>query len=1060
MSHLGSVSTENFSTENLDYLQRTGAKFVPPPLAGAKNQSTSDRNVVQVIGVGRLAKSTAADTRQTALSDWQLTQLISEDLLIGLYGSGSPIAFLVSGEPGSVSISFGLCESSSGEHIPSDQHDILSAVLNGVYPGIELRGPVVLGKVVKQTTPIAGLVLGIPTAKPPDATDGAFAIDRLIRSMAGATWQALILAEPILESAIRIIRGQLMAEMRAMQSSASAAGSPSPLAEQYHRLLSISLDELTNAQAVGAWRTAVYLLGTPESFYRLSGAWRSVFSGSSSLPEPIRVWPFPDALGLADSWLMPDTSEVKGPGPYTHPYKYQTVLSSSQLAAYIHLPQLETRGFTVKLIPEFDVVPPPITSESAICIGTVVERTQSTDRPYSVAAKSLAGHVFVSGMTGTGKTNTVHHLLREAFTQKIGCLVIEPAKREYRMLLGDSILGPTLRVFTAGDESTAPLRLNPFEVLPGAKLSEHMDLLRSVFSSSFGMWVPLPQVLEKCLVSIYQDRGWELTRNSNHRLDDKDEWDSSAFPTLSDLVSKVEEVVPTLGFDPEASSRILASLTARLNGLRSGGKGRMLDVQESLSMDELLGYPTVLELESMGDDDDKAFIIGLLLIRLVEYRRLHGEKKMQHFLVIEEAHRLLANVSRSADQEQSDPRGKAVETFTNLLSEIRAYGQGIIIADQVPTRLAPDVIKNTNLKISHRVVAGDDRAVLGQAMAMSDRQIAALSSLKRGQAVVFSGETDDAPILVEIQKFEHVRGALAERIRSGDEIRDRMEKAWQGNKHLLRQTAACEKNCPAKEAEAECRAAASILEKDSCRAAIARLILSIIENGSTIDRLWEDVKVAVQAARSPTTDQQRVLRCIAIRAAAWYSSRRSAQAGWSYAKSRAFETALRAVLLSLVGEGDTEKSLWDFQRLALELHERTYPPYPACDAICAQHQPPVCLYRFAAADLLSTDAVKAKTTLALTFEEGPEFIAIWNEACTAGWRLAALANESKEEESTSTTSTLTRASLCLAQQAIMAQPRLHPRIIDSLMKALIEKSTEPPPVPEENVAVENGIEGR
>ena len=201
------------------------------------------------------------------------------------------------------------------------------------------------------------------------------------------------------------------------------------------------------------------------------------------------------------------------------------------------------------------------------------------------------------------------------------------------------------------------------------------------------MWVPLPQVLEKCLIAIYQDRGWDVVSSRNPRLED-DNWDAAAFPTLADLVSKVEEVVPTLGFDPEATGRILASLTSRLNGLRSGGKGRMLDVQQSFAIEDLLQHPTVLELEGMGDDDDKAFLIGLLLIRLFEYRSKHGNKSIQHLLVIEEAHRLLTNVSRNTNQEQSDPRGKAVETFTNLLSEIRAYGQGIIIADQVPTKLA------------------------------------------------------------------------------------------------------------------------------------------------------------------------------------------------------------------------------------------------------------------------------------------------------------------------------------------------------------------------------------
>src|SRR5205814_269464 len=126
------------------------------------------------------------------------------------------------------------------------------------------------------------------------------------------------------------------------------------------------------------------------------------------------------------------------------------------------------------------------------------------------------------------------------------------------------------------------------------------------------------------------------------------------------------------------------ALLTRINGLRAGGKGRMLDVQRSLPMDALLKHPTVLELEGMGDDDDKAFVMGLLLIRLYEHRRAGGEVAgLQHLLVIEEAHRLLTNVGPRSSQEEADPRGKAVETFANLLSEIRAYGQGVIVADQI-----------------------------------------------------------------------------------------------------------------------------------------------------------------------------------------------------------------------------------------------------------------------------------------------------------------------------------------------------------------------------------------
>jgi hypothetical protein len=157
------------------------------------------------------------------------------------------------------------------------------------------------------------------------------------------------------------------------------------------------------------------------------------------------------------------------------------------------------------------------------------------------------------------------------------------------------------------------------------------------------MWTPLPQVLEVCLHEVYADRGWDVATNTNYRLEpDDDRWLS--FPTLSELLGKVDDVVDELGYDEEVTSDIRAALKTRLNSMRSGAKGRMLDAQRSVEMAELLGNASVLELEGLGDDDDKAFVMALLIARLAEERRVQGEApSLRHLLVVEEAHRVVAN---------------------------------------------------------------------------------------------------------------------------------------------------------------------------------------------------------------------------------------------------------------------------------------------------------------------------------------------------------------------------------------------------------------------------------
>ena len=123
----------------------------------------------------------------------------------------------------------------------------------------------------------------------------------------------------------------------------------------------------------------------------------------------------------------------------------------------------------------------------------------------------------------------------------------------------------------------------------------------------------------------------------------------------------------------------------------------MLDTAKSIPIRELLGQPVVFELEDIGDDDIKAFVIGILLVQLYEYRKAAGgSHQLLGVLVVEEAHRLLKNVPSG---EGNNSRAKAVEFFCNMLAEIRSYGQGILIADQVPTKLASDTIKNTNLSL-------------------------------------------------------------------------------------------------------------------------------------------------------------------------------------------------------------------------------------------------------------------------------------------------------------------------------------------------------------------------
>jgi hypothetical protein len=898
------------------------------------------RRLVQVGGVGRPEKY-----RQPSIVKTKRWRPATAELITGLYGYRIPLAFYLLGSTNGVSVQLGTwsARAAAGE-VQDLRVGIIESVLRGLYPVVDLQATVSEA----WSWPLGGLALGVPAPAGIDANDGAAPIDRVIRSMTGTDWAVLVLASPASEGAIAQVRDSVLNEIRAVEAAAKNEGAPSPLTEQYVELLKTALASAGDGMATGAWRTAIYLLGDRDSYPRLASAWRSVMSGVQSLPEPVRVFDLPQVNELAQQWALPDQEGANGPGRYRHPFEYQTLLSTAQLAACVHLPELEVPGFTVKLVPRFDVVAPTVDRDGTnLVVGQVLHHRQATAGPYEVPLRSLSRHVFVAGLTGSGKTNTIMSLLLEANAYGVPFLVIEPAKTEYRALIDHRRLGRDVRIFTAGKATVAPLVLNPFEVPAGTTVSEHLDLLRAVFTAAFGMWTPLPQILERCLHDVYLDRGWDLRTNLNDRLDDPDKT-TGAFPTLSDLVAKAGEVIPALGYEDKIAGDLRAALVTRLESLRRGAKGAMLDVTRSLPVDELFDRPTVVELEALGDEGDKAFFTGLLLIRLVEHRRAQGQSaELVHLLVVEEAHRLLANVSTQVSEEMANPRGQAVETFSNLLSEIRAYGQGVIIADQVPVRLAPDVMKNTNLKIAHRVVSADDREALAGAMAMDERQAKALASLEVGEAAVFSGG-DDAPLLIRVSL---VKDPLSPRPPLDTQVQQHM-KRWrdQGSfDDLFLPQPFCAETCAT---AAACDAARELAADDYVQRTLSRTVLSAIDEPGALDRLWEDMTAVLRARRPiPVTDNE-LLRAFAGHGSDWLATRRGAQGIWSYADTAAFRDQVQAVFLDRLTDGGNGSSLLaELQRIAHRLHRRQFNPYTACHLVCTQ-QPPVCLYRSAVADLV------------------------------------------------------------------------------------------------------------
>jgi hypothetical protein len=364
-------------------------------------------------------------------------------------------------------------------------------------------------------------------------------------------------------------------------------------------------------------------------------------------------------------------------------------------------------------------------------------RYQDGGRSY-FPKNDLCKHALVTGFTGSGKTVTVLQLLHQLWVEHgVPFLVLESAKQEYRGLAGVPAFKEILRVYTLGNELCVPFRLNPFQLLPGVRVEAHLSKLQTCFEGAIPPIGPSASVISESLLRVYEEHGWLLTD-----VCPLDRAPSRRFPRMSEFVDMAEKVLQERGYEGEVLSNLKAALIGRFRPLLMGGKGRMFDTERSHpSPDLLFSVPTILELNDLNVDD-KALVVMFLLTLLREYReRNRGPAgELLHVTMVEEAHNVLENVASKGSGEgatSADTRFKAVEAFCQLLTEVRALGEGLIIADQSPEKLARDAMRNTNLQIAHQLRDGHDREAIANAMIMEKEQQDFLGKLRPGQAALF-----------------------------------------------------------------------------------------------------------------------------------------------------------------------------------------------------------------------------------------------------------------------------------------------------------------------------------
>lgn len=335
-------------------------------------------------------------------------------------------------------------------------------------------------------------------------------------------------------------------------------------------------------------------------------------------------------------------------------------------------------------------------------------------------------------------------------------LVIEPAKGEYKSIFGDSdpkhprIAGRPVEVYGTNPDLTPLLRINPFSFPREIHVLEHIDKICAIFNVCWPMEAAMPSILKQAVVRAYKNAGWNLKTSKNR-------YNCCIFPSFFDVMEQINAILDSSEYSGDNKGDYKGALCTRLQDLTTG-LNSLIFCSNELSNENLFERDVIVDLSRLGAEETKSLIMGLLVIRLQEYRQsqLEGSNlPLKHITVLEEAHNLLKRTSGSAQQSSSKANmvGKSVEMLANSLAEMRSAGEGFLIVDQSPEQVDLSAIRNTNTKIVMRLPMYTDRKEIGRSMGLSDIQMDELARLPNGVATVYQNNWKEA-VLVGMEKYD------------------------------------------------------------------------------------------------------------------------------------------------------------------------------------------------------------------------------------------------------------------------------------------------------------------
>lgn len=525
------------------------------------------------------------------------------------------------------------------------------------------------------------------------------------------------------------------------------------------------LERFKTCESFGMWEFCGYFISKDIHTTALSSnTYKALMTGDNSNVESahLNIWSMnqSDSIEKILDYILhfahPEAEMPSFDGGYTKQLVTPTnLVSGYELPLVMGFPKKSVAGLAIVEMAEFgrSVVYENKLPKRSIDFGSIYHMGIVEDTRVKMDLDLLASHCFITGSSGSGKSYATYQLLESVIQNDVKIMIIEPAKGEYKQIFG-GLKG--IKIFTTDPNAYRMLKINPFQFPESIHLLSHIEQLLQIFNASWPLYAAMPAILKEAVVNAYVKCGWDVQKSiwipgiCDHK-----------YPVFADVLELLPQIINTSDYSADSKGDYKGALVTRVQSMTVGINGVIFKNSEGIDDSLLFDSNVVIDLSELGSDEAIALIMGVLIMKLNEYRKsqrkenksLSLNSQLKHVTVLEEAHNLLKRTSKDQNQEGANMVGKSVEMISNSIKEMRTYGEGFIIIDQSPMAVDTSAIENTATKIIMNTPAKDACEELGSALSLNEEQTSELSRLNVGVAAVFQ-KGWLSPVLMKIDRWD------------------------------------------------------------------------------------------------------------------------------------------------------------------------------------------------------------------------------------------------------------------------------------------------------------------